>query len=187
MTEEHDDHLPDTDAALLAQSLAPQLPEGERAAHMKARILKGIRATPHAQAPSAIAARASGALLTVRVQDRQWQQVARGVEMCTLHEDDHSRSILLRMQPDSFLLPHRHAMSEESILLEGDALIGEDLRLAAGDFHFSPAGALHPLLRSPGGCIVYVRGEKAFHPRLTTGLFKHLLRGLSGSGGKDPI
>lgn len=210
MNESPEERLPEDDAALLAQALAPRLPEADRAARMKQRILSGIgkARTPAdmspqagAVAPAATAGTAgdqdrsagtpppSGGtptISTVHVRDRQWRQVARGVEMCTLHEDEHSRSMLLRMQPDSFLLPHRHVMSEESILLEGDAIIGDDLRLAAGDYHFSPAGALHPLLQSPGGCIVYVRGEKGFRPRVTTGLFKRLLRGLSTRTGKHP-
>lgn len=204
--DERDDHLPETDAALLAQALTPHNPAADRAAQMKAKILRGIAAdrsaataSVHAAAqdnaghaapvaaahvPTAAAAHASItsslAALTVRVHEREWRQVARGVEMCTLHEDEHSRSMLLRMQPQSFLMPHRHTMSEESILLEGDAVIGENLNLQAGDFHFSPAGALHPLLQSPSGCIVYVRGEKGFRPRVTVGLFKRILRGFSG-------
>lgn len=210
---EHDDHLPEGDAALLAQALTPHEPAADRAAQMKAKILRGIAAGQHtAAAPAHVAAQedaahaaamaaspeatatatpaaptsptsatvlTASAALTVRVHERQWRQVARGVEMCTLHEDEHSRSVLLRMQPESFLLPHRHTMSEESILLEGDAIIGENLNLKAGDFHFSPAGALHPLLQSPSGCIVFVRGEKGFRPRVTLGLFKRMLQGFS--------
>lgn len=170
-----DEGLPEAEAALLAQSLKPVTPDPALAARMKARILQGIAQGGEAAA-STTTARA-GASLTVHVNERQWKQVAHGVEMCALHEDEHSRSLLLRMQPDSFLLPHRHEMSEESILLEGDAIIGEDLQLKAGDYHFSPAGSMHPLLQSPGGCIVYIRGQKGFSPRLTPGLFKRLLRG----------
>ncbi len=170
---EHD-YLPESDLVRLAEAIRPQWPEPERAAHMKARVFENIRGialvAPPLPEPSA--------LYTLRLDERQWRQISRGVEMCTLREDEHSRSILLRMQPDSFLLPHRHAMSEESLILEGDALIGEDIHLTAGDYHFSPTGALHPLLQSPKGCVVFVRGEKKFRPRPTLGLFKRLLRGI---------
>lgn len=177
--DDRDEHLPAADAALLAQALAPQRPSDESAARMKAKILRGIAAAGTTAEPVP-ASSAVPAQLTVHTRDREWTQISRGVEMCTLHEDEHSRSFLLRMQADSFLLPHRHAMSEESILLEGDAIIGDDLHLAAGDYHFSPAGALHPLLQSPNGCIVFVRGEKGFRPRVTTGLIARWVRGLTG-------
>ncbi len=167
--------LSDDDAALLAQALKPQWPAPERAADLRARILE--KASPKA----AIASKRPG-LFTLRAGERQWQRVSAGVEMCTLQEDEHSRSILLKMQPGSFLLPHQHTMSEESLILEGDASVGDDQYLAAGDYHFSPAGALHPLLQSPQGCIVFVRGEKNFRPRVTVGLFRRLLRGITPRG-----
>lgn len=169
------EYLPDEDMARLAESIAPQLPDAPTAARMKARILENVRT----MAPVTSQPLASPGLFTLRLDQRQWQPVTRGVEMCTLREDEFSRTILLRMQPDSFLLPHQHEMSEESLILEGDALIGDDLHLSAGDYHHSPAGALHPLLQSPNGCTVIVRGEKGFRPRPTLGLFKRLLRGRS--------
>jgi len=169
-----DERLSDLDAGLLAESLQAQWPAEGRQDAMRARILNGIKGEDAAYPATAPSAQS---LLTVRTQERKWQQVARGVELCVLHEDEHKRSILLRMQAASFLLPHRHEMSEESIILEGDAIIGDDLHLNAGDFHYSPPGTLHPLLQSPSGCIVYVHGEKSFHPRPTLGLIKRLLRG----------
>ena len=169
------EYLPDEDMARLAESIAPQLPDAVTAARMKARILQNARTiTLVTSQPTG-----SPALFTLRLDEREWQPIARGVEMCTLREDEFCRTILLRMQPDSFLLPHQHEMSEESFILEGDALIGDDLHLNAGDYHYSPAGALHPLLQSPKGCVVMVRGEKGFSPRPTLGLFKRLLRGRS--------
>lgn len=167
-----DEYLPEADLARLAEAIAPHPPDAASAARMKARLLENIRGV--AQAPASH----SGGLYALRTTERHWRQVARGVEMCTLREDEFSRTILLRMQPDSFLLPHKHEMSEESLILEGDALIGDDLHLGAGDYHYSPAGTFHPLLQSPKGCIVMVRGEKGFKARPSLGLFKRLLRGM---------
>ena len=104
-----------------------------------------------------------------------------GSQAGTLVEDAERRSILIRIRPGSVLPSHHHEMAEESLLLEGDAWIGNDLYLTAGDYHYSPAGASHPVLRSPAGCIVFIRGEREFHPRITGGLVWRLLQSL-GSG-----
>jgi anti-sigma factor ChrR (cupin superfamily) len=174
--------LSDEETGILAEAIQPYWPSEERAAHMKAQILRRIRAPGDAEGREPVRLHDAGMTLrTLRVSERQWKSVAKGVEICELREDDFSRTMLIRMQPDSFLLPHYHEMSEESLMLEGDAVIGDETYLEAGDYHFSPAGAVHPLLESPKGCIVFVRGEKKFHPRPTLGLIKRLLRG-KGAG-----
>lgn len=185
-----EDRLSPEEAAMIAGAVEPVQPEPEQAARIKARILAGVRAEPRplqdsGAAPGAPDRRQNpgsppdhSGFLTVRVQDRHWEQVAPGVEMCVLMQDESRRSILLRMQPESFLLPHHHEMAEESVILEGDAWVGDDVYLTAGDYHFSPAGATHPILQSPKGCVVFVRGERAFHPRITTGLVKRVVRDL---------
>lgn len=172
-----EDVLSEEEAAILAAALRPEMPDPDRAARLKARVMAGIRqeavvkAAPPEVTPMTV-------FRTIAVDGRQWRQVSPGVEMCTLREDEEARSILLRMQPDSILLPHRHGMSEESLILEGDAWIGDEIYLQAGDYHFSPAGAKHPLLRSPRGCIVFVRCDREFRPRVTTGLVKRVIGGL---------
>ncbi|MFO1318620.1 MAG: cupin domain-containing protein [Burkholderiales bacterium] len=187
-----DDSLMLDDAAMLAESLKPQSPAPDRAQALKARILAGVRAEaagragespPAADERDAIVlppARDAGPFLTIHAKDRAWVRVGPGVEMCTLLEEADRRSILLRMQPGSFLPPHRHEMAEESLLLEGDARIGSSTYLTAGDYHHSPAGAVHPVLESPHGCVVFVRCERGFHPRVTVGLLKRLLQGVVG-------
>lgn len=187
-----DESLPAEDAVMIAESLKAQSPSPERAAALKARILAGVRAEAAASAqtpsvapvpePAAPAAVAIRGFLTIHAKDRVWERVAPGVEMCTLIEEADRRSILIRMQPGSFLLPHQHEMSEESLILEGDARIGADTYLTAGDYHYSPAGALHPVLESPQGCIAYIRCERTFRPRVTVGLLKRLVRGVLGKG-----
>lgn len=176
-----DDALSAEEAAVLAQALRPEWPDDASASRMRARILSGIRAAEGA--PAADRAEGSGtppvtAFVTIPTEARQWHAVAPGVEMCTLREDAEARSILLRMQPDSILVPHQHAMSEESLILEGDAWIGDDVYLQAGDWHYSPAGRMHPMLRSPGGCIVFVRCDRDLRVRVTPGLVARVLKGM---------
>ncbi len=172
-----EDVLSEEEAAILAAALRPEMPDPDRAARLKARVMEGIRkeSAPESAAPLATPATV---FRTIAVEGREWRPVSPGVEMCTLREDEEARSILLRMQPDSILLPHQHAMSEESLILEGDAWIGNEVYLQAGDYHFSPAGAKHPLLRSPGGCIVFVRCDREFRPRVSVGLVKRVIGGI---------
>ncbi len=172
-----EDVLSDEDAAILAAALRPEMPDPARAARLKARVMEGIRKPPVIVPVEPVTTPAS-VFRTIAVEGREWRPVSPGVEMCTLREDEEARSILLRMQPDSILLPHQHEMSEESLILEGDAMIGDDLYLKAGDYHFSPAGARHPMLRSPGGCIVFVRCDREFRPRVTVGLVKRVIGGI---------
>lgn len=180
MSDPRDDVLSPDDAALIASALEPVAPAPGRAEALKAGILARVRQEGRQGAgPSAVvpAAEAQAGFFTVHARDRQWQKVAPGVEMCTLHEDEDRRSILVRVEPGGYLLPHHHEMSEESLLLEGDAWIDKDTYLTPGDYHFSPAGRMHPLLESPQGCVVFVRCERKFRPRITTGLISRLLRG----------
>ena len=178
-----DDALSAEEVAVLAVALRPERPDDATASRIRARILAGVRA---AEAPPAAATDGMGGLdtspatafLTIPADGRRWQPVAPGVEMCTLREDAEARSILLRMQPDSILVPHQHAMSEESLILEGDAWIGDDVYLRAGDYHYSPAGRMHPMLRSPGGCIVFVRCDRDLRVRVTPGLVARVLKGM---------
>lgn len=178
-----DDVLSAEEAAVLAAALRPEMPDAATALRVKSRILAGVReaaaTVPDGPAESAqVLAPPSAGFVTIPMDARQWRTVAPGVEMCTLREDAEARSILLRMQPDSILVPHQHAMSEESVILEGDAWIGEDVYLKAGDYHYSPAGRMHPMLRSPGGCIVFVRCDRDLRVRVTPGLVARVLKGM---------
>lgn len=168
-----DDERLDPDAAAqLAAALTPSRPAPARADALKARILAGARATP----PTAVS---PSGFEFVAVAERRWETRGLGIEMCTLHEDAQSRAILIRLKPGGVLPAHTHDMHEESLMLEGDAWIGERY-LTAGDYHFAPAGVAHPDLRSPTGCVVYVRGERRYRPKITPSLLARMVRAFLG-------
>jgi anti-sigma factor ChrR (cupin superfamily) len=163
------DYLDEGTAAAIALALKPQLPAPEHAAHLRTRVLALARvcATP----PSARAA----LLRTVHGADRIWIRRSPGVDMCVLREDEYAWTFLLRVQPGAAIPPHHHELDEETLILEGDAWIGDDIHLQAGDYHYVAQGQGHPLLHSPQGCIALVRGTRRFQPRLTTqGLSRYL-------------
>ncbi len=173
---EHDD-LTDNDAALLATALIEQRPPAHRAHALKARILR--------EAAGIEQATQTASTLTVRSEERIWEQRPFGLEVCTLHEDARTRAVLVRMAPGAMLPPHDHEMDEESLILEGDAMIGEDIYLQAGDYHFARAGVRHPTISSPNGCIVYVYGDRKMPLRMTPGFLRKLIRFLLPRKGGD--
>jgi quercetin dioxygenase-like cupin family protein len=96
---------------------------------------------------------------TVRVEDGEWTSIQPGLERKLLYRDPATgtQSYLFRMQPGASIQGHHHARAEECLVLEGDLRIG-DLHLNAGDYHVAAEGSIHPVLRSQGGAVMFVRG-----------------------------
>ena len=72
------------------------------------------------------------------------------------HAESGMQSYLLRMDSGSVIPPHDHIADEESIMLEGEAMIGE-LPLSTGDYHFAPKGSRHDQVSTQSGCLVFIR------------------------------
>jgi anti-sigma factor ChrR (cupin superfamily) len=96
---------------------------------------------------------------TVRVEDGEWTPIRPGLERKLLYRDPATgtQSYLFRMQPGAAIEGHHHASAEECLVLKGDLRIG-DLHLNAGDYHVAAEGSIHPMLRSQGGAVMFVRG-----------------------------
>jgi quercetin dioxygenase-like cupin family protein len=96
---------------------------------------------------------------TIRLDDGEWMLVRPGLERKVLYRDPETgaESYLFRMEPGASIEGHHHASPEECLVLEGDLTIG-DLRLNAGDYHVAPRGSIHPVLKSQGGAVMFVRG-----------------------------
>ncbi len=103
---------------------------------------------------------AEGFTITVRAGEGQWRELCPGVHKKHLFTDREAgyEAFLLRYEPGARLPAHEHSMTEECVMLEGDAWIG-DLLIKAGDYHVIAAGVPHPEIRSDNGGIAYVRGE----------------------------
>ena len=99
---------------------------------------------------------------TVRLDDGEWMLVQPGLERKLLYRDpaEGTESYLFRMAPGALIEGHHHARAEECLVLEGDLTVG-DLRLNAGDYHVATRGSIHPVLRSQGGAVMFVRGAAA--------------------------
>ena len=80
-----------------------------------------------------------------------------GVRQRVLHRDPERRQItmLLRMAAGATIPGHVHEGPEESLVLEGDLCVGNQV-LREGDYQFAPAGSVHDVLRSESGCLALV-------------------------------
>lgn len=133
-------------AATLAEALTPIAPPAERAGALKSRVMSRIRG------------KKAFDLLTIRSNEGTWTEILPGVEKKILQqsEDGKTQSSLLRMAPGSMIPAHTHDHDEESIMLEGDAHLGE-LHLSAGDYHFACKGSRHELVTTDIGCLLFLR------------------------------
>ena len=104
-------------------------------------------------------ATASSSFHTVRLDEGEWILIQPGLERKFLYCDPATgtESYLFRMAPGASIQGHHHARAEECLVLEGDLMVGE-LRLNAGDYHVAGMGSMHPVLKSQGGAVMFVRG-----------------------------
>jgi anti-sigma factor ChrR (cupin superfamily) len=77
-----------------------------------------------------------------------------GVRQRVLHRDPQRRQVtlLLRMAAGATIPAHSHDGPEESLILEGDLRVGNQV-LGEGDYQFAPAGSFHQPLHSENGCL----------------------------------
>lgn len=96
-------------------------------------------------------------LHVVRSGDGDWQEVRQGVFAKQLYVD-RSRDLatmLVRMEPGSQYVPHRHAAPEQCFVLEGDIREGEHV-FRAGDFQCLSAGSTHEAQWTEEGCLLLI-------------------------------
>ena len=162
----------------LLDSVQPAELEPERAQAMKQRLMARVSHSAEAPKPDA------RGLVTIRADEGEWQPVMPKVSMKVLLHEGTSLTYLLRLEPGARIPPHDHPQTEECIVLEGEARIG-DLVVHAGDYHAAPAGRPHGLLASDGGALLFLRGEvpsmrhvhwmsKDTYAALIAGALKHL-------------
>jgi anti-sigma factor ChrR (cupin superfamily) len=97
---------------------------------------------------------------TIRAGDMRWINVGPGVEVKVLRKDveRNDQTVLIRMQPGSVVVGHRHTQEEECLILEGEVFIG-NYRLSAGDMHVAHPGVVHAPIRAPHGALLMIRSE----------------------------
>jgi anti-sigma factor ChrR (cupin superfamily) len=155
--------------ALLAAVAPAELSQADRDglhARILARVTPKIRVqqvqpsvAPTGPAPPA-AVDPPPSTFTIRAADMRWVSVGPGVEVKVLRMDRerNDQTVLIRMQPGSIVVGHRHTQEEECLILEGEVYIG-DYRLGPGDMHVARPGAVHAPIRAPHGALLMIRSE----------------------------
>ena len=98
---------------------------------------------------------------TVRPEAGEWEKFSPRIKMKVLRReaDGSSMSYLLKFEPGAFLVPHKHHIDEECVVLEGMVTIGEEL-VGPGTYHLAPRGMIHAPIRSEPGAILFIRGRE---------------------------
>ena len=169
-----DDRLPQALQDELMTGLRPILPAPERAAALRAQVMASIKGVAQEVSELSLAIAALRELTPVAA--ARWEERWPGIELCMLRETDSSRSYLMRMAPGSTLPAHIHSQDEVSMIIEGQAWVGDDQLMGPGDFQFMPAGVDHANIRSPDGCIAFIHGERSFRPRITAGFVARFIQ-----------
>lgn len=173
---EYDDNdtLPQALMDELMGGLRPQRPAPERAVALRARIMAAVQDTPQQDSELTLAITALRELTPLA--NARWEERWPGIELCMLRESEDSRSYLMRMRPGSTLPAHQHSRDEVSMIIEGEAIVGDGPPMGPGDMQFMPAGIDHATIRSPGGCIAFIHGERSFRPRITAGFVARFIQ-----------
>ena len=175
MNDHNDDEpLPQRLLDELLAGLHPQQPAPERAAAMRSKVMASLANTPQLSSELSLAVAALRDLAPLATQ--RWEERWPGIELCVLREGADSRAYLMRMHAGSSLPAHRHDQDEVSMIVEGEAWVGEAQLMGPGDFQFMPAGVDHATIRSPTGCVAFIHGQLGFRPRITAGFVARYLQ-----------
>lgn len=145
------DHLSPDWAAHIALALSPIEPDPSRAVMLRQRILQRVSAD---QAPDPH--------LTVRANECRWHNVSPGVDFKLLRRATDVETYLLRLAAGITLPAHDHPEDEECLVLEGEVWLG-NTHAFAGDYHLGRRGIPHGEIHTETGCLLFLRGAKAFN------------------------
>ena len=96
-------------------------------------------------------------LHVVRADEGEWSEVRAGVFAKQLYVDRTRdlATMLVRMEPGSRYVPHRHAAPEQCFVLQGDVREGNHV-FRAGDFQCLASGSKHDAQWTQDGCLLLI-------------------------------
>ena len=145
----------------VAAKLAFGAPEAESPAGLREKLLSKVSEASPPQATPTTPPAASPQFLTVRATEGEWQEVGPGALMKPLFVDDGRGTItaLIKLLPGGWLPRHRHTGVEESIVLEGDCRVNDQV-LGPGDYRCAPAGSIDEAIHTLGGTVFMLVAPK---------------------------
>lgn len=115
--------------------------------HVRERILQAIKNPVEQPQPG---------VFVMRERMQAWRSTPYpGVTFMALHLDrsTENATTLLRMRPGAVYPSHRHAGTEQCLVLEGSCRIGS-VSISRGDFQWADAGTRHDELTTDTGCLL---------------------------------
>lgn len=99
---------------------------------------------------------------TVRADEGRWHRLVPGVTVKLLSMDTErdTATILMTLEPGSYVPSHGHSGAEDSFVVSGSCRIGSDY-LLKGDFHHADAGTHHGDVVSEEGCVLLLVVDRA--------------------------
>jgi quercetin dioxygenase-like cupin family protein len=149
---------------LIMEGLAPIEPPPQQQEALRSRLMERV----------AFSTAQHAGLMTVRQKDGDWRTLKAGVRVKHLWTGPAGNSVLIELAPGAALPAHRHNWVEEGIVLRG-GLQMDGLDMGPFDYHISPTGSRHSLIRSRQGALAYLRGTSLGH---TPSVVRELLSGL---------
>ena len=98
---------------------------------------------------------------TIAANEGNWREVADGAFVKHLWRWGNAASMLLRLEAGARLPAHVHAVTEECVLLGGEAFFG-DILLREGEYQMTPAGLTQGDAFSDVGALLYLHGDAAY-------------------------
>lgn len=145
-----DETFPPSVAGHMAEAVSAAPLDAMAERFMKSRLMTRVRDLER-----------GGVTSTVRPDQGEWEKFSPRIKMKVLRReaDGSSMSYLLKFEPGAFLVPHKHFIDEECVVLEGEVMIGSEL-VGPGSYHLAPRGMVHQPIRSEHGAILFVRGKE---------------------------
>ena len=145
--------IPDDLLAAMLMALPAAAPSSRRQTAMKKSLLSRIDSMVSKKATEKVPE-----LLLIRADEGRWFNFAPSVDMKVLHDDGATRTWLARFGAGGCVPAHTQTGDEEAIVIEGWCYL-DDLKINSGDYHLIRKGARHGNIRSPDGCLIFVRSH----------------------------
>ena len=146
--------IPEDLLAAMLMALPATAPSSRRQAGMKKSLLSRVEKLASEKAVTA----ATTEMLVVRANEGHWSNFAPSVDMKVLYDDGDTRTWLARFEPGGHVAAHLQTGDEEAIIMEGWCYL-DGAKMNCGDYHMIRKGARHGSMRSPEGCLIFVRSH----------------------------
>lgn len=147
----------------VTQSLALGGAEAEPPSHVRSQLLSLAAQESALKSPAALPTDSARMLFTLRAEEGQWLEAAKGISIKHLFTDPQNGMVttLVRMKPGTRIPLHQHRGIEQCYVIEGD-FHAANQQLGPGDFHCAQAGSVHEPVYTVEGALVLIIAQQDY-------------------------